>query len=378
MGVPRAVALVLATGLARHPAGLSALAFSKIGCCGVGRSAEIRTRDPQSPRHVVTVRHTGALTDPKLLASVDFSPFLRVLSRYVLDRHVTLAEHDCYVTRPLPLERKSGDMAKALTARGVENVKAEDQRREIPDGLLRGLYLAGAAQWRKELGRPLSPQWHYAQATRSAPFPRSIWHTLVGPLERHCAPSPKGEIRVLKGRKPDPPDRTRSRRSRPLSSRTTAGGGICPRTADETARLLKLHVLPHWRSRHILVDLSARRARPARRSHCHRITRSGESDARGRAVDVSNWAMSNDIVTASPCAGMTRPTPRDAARSRLYRTRNSSRRGAPLVKLGFPFGPLVQLLVLTGQRRDEVAGMRWSEINLGREEVDAPTGESEK
>ena len=44
------MALVLATGLARHPAGLSALAFSKIGCCGVGRSAEIRTRDPQSPR----------------------------------------------------------------------------------------------------------------------------------------------------------------------------------------------------------------------------------------------------------------------------------------------------------------------------------------
>ena len=42
----------LATGLARHPAGLSALAFSKIGCCGVGRSAEIRTRDPQSPRLV--------------------------------------------------------------------------------------------------------------------------------------------------------------------------------------------------------------------------------------------------------------------------------------------------------------------------------------
>src|SRR4029077_11345761 len=52
MGVPRAVALVLATGLARPPAGLSALAFSKIGCCGVGRSAEIRTRAPQSPREI--------------------------------------------------------------------------------------------------------------------------------------------------------------------------------------------------------------------------------------------------------------------------------------------------------------------------------------
>ncbi len=32
---------------------------------------------------------------------------------------------------------------------------------------------------------------------------------------------------------------------------------------------------------------------------------------------------------------------------------------------GWPFGVLVKLLILTGQRRDEVSGMRWSEINLG-------------
>ena len=31
-------------------------------------------------------------------------------------------------------------------------------------------------------------------------------------------------------------------------------------------------------------------------------------------------------------------------------------------KLGWPFGPIVQLLLLTGQRRDEVAGMAWPEI----------------
>ena len=31
--------------------------------------------------------------------------------------------------------------------------------------------------------------------------------------------------------------------------------------------------------------------------------------------------------------------------------------------LGWPFGPLIQLLLLTAQRREEVAGMRWSEIS---------------
>jgi integrase len=30
----------------------------------------------------------------------------------------------------------------------------------------------------------------------------------------------------------------------------------------------------------------------------------------------------------------------------------------------WPFGPILLLLILTGQRRQEVAGMRWSELNL--------------
>lgn len=32
--------------------------------------------------------------------------------------------------------------------------------------------------------------------------------------------------------------------------------------------------------------------------------------------------------------------------------------------LGWPFGPIVRLLILTGQRRDEVAGLVWPELNL--------------
>jgi len=32
--------------------------------------------------------------------------------------------------------------------------------------------------------------------------------------------------------------------------------------------------------------------------------------------------------------------------------------------LGYPFGPLVQILMLTGQRVGEVAGMRWIDVDL--------------
>ena len=34
--------------------------------------------------------------------------------------------------------------------------------------------------------------------------------------------------------------------------------------------------------------------------------------------------------------------------------------------MGFPFGRIAQLLILTAQRRDEVAGMKWSELDLDR------------
>ena len=36
-------------------------------------------------------------------------------------------------------------------------------------------------------------------------------------------------------------------------------------------------------------------------------------------------------------------------------------------RIGYPFGPLFKLLIITGQRREEVGGLRWSEIDFGRQ-----------
>ena len=35
-------------------------------------------------------------------------------------------------------------------------------------------------------------------------------------------------------------------------------------------------------------------------------------------------------------------------------------------KIDWPFGPLVKLLLFTGQRRDEIASLQWSELDLGK------------
>src|SRR5262249_32006913 len=50
-----------------------------------------------------------------------------------------------------------------------------------------------------------------------------------------------------------------------------------------------------------------------------------------------------------------------AARS-VAATRSVSVRAAEA--MGWPFGPCVQLLILTAQRREEVARMRWHEVDL--------------
>lgn len=73
-----------------------------------------------------------------------------------------------------------------------------------------------------------------------------------------------------------------------------------------------------------------------------------------------NWAASRGIVDSVPVfKGLAAP---------------ESRRDRPLTESeiadiwaasdGYPFGAVVRLLLLTGQRRAEVAGMRWSEVDL--------------
>ena len=76
------------------------------------------------------------------------------------------------------------------------------------------------------------------------------------------------------------------------------------------------------------------------------------------------WAVERGLISASPCAGIRAPAA-EVARDRVFLTDDELAavwQGAE--GIGWPFGPVVQLLFLTGQRRSEVAGMRWAEIDL--------------
>jgi integrase len=76
-----------------------------------------------------------------------------------------------------------------------------------------------------------------------------------------------------------------------------------------------------------------------------------------------NWAVARDIIAASPIAGVETPH-KVESRERVLNDEEIKRLWHASGELAYPFGHIAKLLLLTGQRRDEVAGMRWSEINL--------------
>src|SRR5262249_3669970 len=75
------------------------------------------------------------------------------------------------------------------------------------------------------------------------------------------------------------------------------------------------------------------------------------------------WALDRGIIDTNPIIDLKGPAPL-AARKRSLDANEIRALWKATEVLGWPFGWLYQLLLLTAQRREEVAGMRWEEINL--------------
>lgn len=78
-----------------------------------------------------------------------------------------------------------------------------------------------------------------------------------------------------------------------------------------------------------------------------------------------NWCVERDLIVASPCAGVKPPTD-ERKRDRVHSEEEIRLLWLAAGRVGWPFGPFLRLLILTAQRLNEVAGMRWSEIDLGQ------------
>jgi integrase len=84
-----------------------------------------------------------------------------------------------------------------------------------------------------------------------------------------------------------------------------------------------------------------------------------------------DWARSRKLVTVNPCIGIERPAP-EQSRERVLDDKELRKVWLAADKLGHPYAGIVTLLVLTGQRRNEIAGLRWSEIDTDERVIHLP------
>ena len=84
-----------------------------------------------------------------------------------------------------------------------------------------------------------------------------------------------------------------------------------------------------------------------------------------------NWAMEHDLATVNPTVGIKRPT-RERPRSRTLSDDEVAAVWRACAGLGYPGHQFVRMLILTGQRRDDVRLMHWSEIDLDRRDWTIP------
>ena len=73
------------------------------------------------------------------------------------------------------------------------------------------------------------------------------------------------------------------------------------------------------------------------------------------------WALSEDLLASDPLNGFKLP-PRVEDRERVLSIGEARRIYRAAASLPYPAGTFVQLLMLTGCRRSEIAGLRWDEI----------------
>ena len=88
-----------------------------------------------------------------------------------------------------------------------------------------------------------------------------------------------------------------------------------------------------------------------------------------------NWCVARDLLAVSPANGIAK------AKTEISRDRVLSKNELTAVynatfQMPYPFGPLFRILIFSGQRLNEVAGVKWSEIDLDARKWELPRDRS--
>src|SRR5271166_234699 len=254
-----------------------------------------------------------------------------------------------------------------LTDLLIKKQPLPEKRREIPDGKIAGLYLVLQPTGAKS----------FALRYRVDGLPRKL---TLGPYPaldlataRKRAQEALGDVAGGK----DPAALKRSAREARKAEQSTSDrvGNVAASFieryvkrnagaswAREAERLLSVEIVP---------KIGAKRLADVKKSDVHDILDGivdrGAPIVANRALAVfrrmCNWAIERGIVAASPCDKIKAPAAEES-RDRVLSDDEIRLAWGAFNRVGWPFGPLAQLLLLTGARRDEIASGRWSEIDL--------------
>lgn len=249
-------------------------------------------------------------------------------------------------------------MAK-LTTKAVEAAKAGPARREIADDVARGLYLviqpSGAKSW----------------AVRYRVNGRPVKET-IGPLSAIGLAEAREMARerlALVARGIDP----RAEREAKRQAAAEAKKNTVAAVADDFVQLYCMRHNRGWRQqqrvlqRHVLPRLGDMPINAVRRRDVARmVDELGHMPQAARVAlaavrKLFAWAMEREIIEANPAAGI--KAARVQRRDRVLSDAELRRVWLAADAAGYPFGAYVQLLILTGCRRNEIAAATWADID---------------
>ncbi len=252
-----------------------------------------------------------------------------------------------------------------LTDLRIKTLPLPEKRREYPDGKIAGLYLiaqsSGLKSWcvryrARGLSRKLTlgpyPALGLAEARRGAL--EALGAIAAGKDPAAAKQASKAAARAEKEEEYDLVERVV-----PLFIERHAK--VRNRDWRETQTILSREVVGRWKGRRL-----------------SRITRAQVHEALDEIADrapiranrtlaafrkLCNWSVERGIIERSPCDKIKAPSP-ERSRDRVLSDGELSLIWQAFDAIGFPFGQIGKLLLLTGQRVGEVSGARWAEIDL--------------
>ena len=259
-------------------------------------------------------------------------------------------------------------MARALNTKLVETAKPDPARRiEIADGAVSGLYFiiqpSGSKSWAvryRNAGRPAKltlgpyPRLPLAEAREAARETLRIVSEGQDPSGRQNYPRPAQAPAEACGR-------PHLREGAGAFHRGAGAQG--PALGRRDRRILEKDALPRWKGRPV-DSITAADVVEAVEAIVERGSPVAASRFRAWCSKFFAYAVAAQLRPDNPVRGIEDPI----SQKSIQRDRKLVDRELVLVwraaeALGYPFGPAVQLLILTGQRRAEVLEATWDEFD---------------